>query len=294
MINFVKRTKLFLTISVVTIVVSLSLVVMFGLKPGIDFTGGTVVQISGITTKDGGVVSKDDFYNELLAQGALVVSVVHTDEGFEVRLKTTTQAEWVPVTEKLREVYAGFTQDSFELVGPVLGQELIQKTIFAVVVSSITLLFYIAWRFKDRVFGVAAVIALLHDVLVIIGSFALFGKLFNVEVDVMFVTATLTALAFSVHDTIVLFDRVREVKRRQPRDDFETVMNTAINSTLVRSLSTSLSIVFVLVALLVLGGGAIRWFVVALLVGTISGSYSSPFTAAPFTLMWYRRNQKKR
>ncbi|PIZ46173.1 protein translocase subunit SecF [candidate division WWE3 bacterium CG_4_10_14_0_2_um_filter_41_14] len=293
MINFIKRTNLFLIISSVTIVVSLLLVLVFGLKPGIDFTGGTVVQISGVTTQDGSEVSKDEVSHILSDQGVDVVSVITTSTGFELRFKETSQEQWTPVSDVFAQTYAGYVQDSFQTVGPVLGQELVRKTLFAVILSSISLLFYIAWRFKDRVFGIAAVIALIHDVLVILGTFALLGNLLNVEVDVMFVTATLTALAFSVHDTIVLFDRVREVKRRQPKDDFETVMNTAINSTLVRSLSTSLSIAFVLIALLVLGGTVIRWFVVALLVGTISGAYSSPFTAAPLTVFWHRWKKNK-
>jgi preprotein translocase subunit SecF len=136
-------------------------------------------------------------------------------------------------------------------------------------------------------YGVTAIVALFHDLLVILGAFVFLGLWFGVEVDIMFVTAALTALAFSVYDTIVIYDRVREGLRRNPNTDFKEVVNLAINGTLVRSLSTSLSILFVLVSMAVLGGKVIFWFVIALIIGTISGSYSSPFLAAPLLTVWH-------
>ncbi|NCS32642.1 protein translocase subunit SecF [bacterium] len=286
MINFIKRTNIFLSGFLGTVTIAIVLLAVFGLQPGIDFTGGTIVNVSGVTDRDA-------FDSSLQALDVTAGSIVESDNGLVVKLEFMEEDVWNSLSTDLKSEFQDYSTESFEAIGPVLGNELIQKMLAAVLVTVVSLLFYIAWRFKDRVFGVAAILALIHDVLVILGAFAVFGKLFNVEVDVLFVTATLTAIAFSVHDTIVLFDRVREVRRRQPKIEYGEAINTAINQTLVRSLSTSLSILFVLISLLVLGGESIRWFVVALLVGTISGAYSSPFIAAPLTVWWHRRVNSK-
>ena len=148
---------------------------------------------------------------------------------------------------------------------------------------------YIAWRFGSRRHGISAVFALFHDVLFILGMFAVFGRFLNVEVDIMFVTATLTAVAFSVHDTIIIFDRIREVRRQEPNMDFHEVVNRAFTSTVVRSLNTSISLILVLASLVLLGGDTIRWFVIALLIGTFVGAYSSPFVATTLLTVWTDR-----
>ncbi len=210
-----------------------------------------------------------------------------------IKAKAIEPAVWEAVKTGLSERFDDFAEVSFETVGPIFGRELLQKTAVAVALAALLLMVYITWRFRDRKFGVTAIVAMAHDVLVILASFAVFGHLWGVEVDIMFVTATLTALAFSVHDTVVLYDRIRETLARHPKDEFDQVLNMAINSTLVRSLSTSLSLIFVLTALLLLGGAVIRWFVVALLIGTLTGVYSSPFTAAPLLAVWVEKRGLK-
>lgn len=286
MINFVKQRYIFLVISTTTILVAIGLIVGLGLKPGIDFAGGAVIELQSAK-----LVSAD--YHSVLSNqfdsaGSEVVSLtVGNDDQLMIKAKPIESAKWEEAKTALSQEYDDLVELSFENVGPVLGQELLQKTITAVIVAALMLMIYIGWRFKDRKFGVSAIIAMFHDVLVILASFAVFGYIWGVEVDIMFVTATLTALAFSVHDTVVLYDRVRESLRRNPEQDFHYVLNLAINETLVRSLSTSLSLFFVLTALLLLGGETIRWFIAALLVGTISGAYSSPFTAAPILAVWH-------
>ncbi|MGB9613597.1 MAG: protein translocase subunit SecF, partial [Candidatus Margulisiibacteriota bacterium] len=155
------------------------------------------------------------------------------------------------------------------------------------------ILLYVAWRFKDKKFGICAILAMFHDSLVLLGSFSLLGHFFGVEVDTLFVTAMLTILSFSVHDTVVVYDRIRESQKNLPHLPFEQLVNKAVTETLVRSLNNSLTIIFMLVALFLLGGETIRWFVAALLIGTISGTYSSPFTAAPLLVIWEQLKSKK-
>lgn len=286
MINLVKFRRIFLAISALTMALSITALIAFGLKPGIDFTGGTVIEIKGegISLPEKESELRQTFIDKQVDPS----SILSTNDG-SVVIKTPAidQNKWEEVKGSVREKFGEFEELGFETVGPLLGRELLEKTIVAVSITALALLLYIAWRFKNRRYGITAIVAMIHDILVILGVFAVLGRVWGVEVDLMFVTATLTALAFSVHDTIVLYDRVRETLRRNPKSNFNDVVNLAINSTLVRSLSTSLSVVFVLISLILLGGESIRWFVVALLVGTISGSYSSPFTAAPLLTVWH-------
>jgi preprotein translocase subunit SecF len=180
-----------------------------------------------------------------------------------------------------------------ETVGPVLGAELLKKTVTAALVAIIAILLYVAYAFKNFKFGISAVIALIHDLLVVVGCFSLFGHFFNVEVDTLFVTAFLTTMSFSVHDTIVVFDRIREMLKRGDRLPFNELCDKAMTETIGRSTANSLTIVFMLLALVLLGGETIRWFVIALLIGTVSGTYSSPFVATPILILWDRWEKRK-
>lgn len=161
------------------------------------------------------------------------------------------------------------------------------------IVASLLIVVYITWSFRSVPkptssfrFGVSAIIALIHDVLVLLGLFSIFGHFFGVEIDSLFVTAVLTVIGFSVHDTIVVFDRIRENLKRVGGENFGEVVNDSILQTLDRSLNTSLTVVLVLSALLIFGGETIRWFVLALLIGVISGTYSSIFNASPLLVVW--------
>lgn len=183
----------------------------------------------------------------------------------------------------------------FETVGPTFSAEIFGKTLLAVGIAALGILLWIAWQFKSLQFGFSAILAAAHDVLVLLGSFALFGHLFGAPIDTLFVTALLTTLAFSVHDTIVVFDRIRESKKKIG-GSIHDLANMAISQTMVRSLNNSLTVIFVLTALVLLGGETLRWFAVALLVGTITGTYSSPFVAVPLLVAWdqLRNKWKKR
>jgi preprotein translocase subunit SecF len=178
-----------------------------------------------------------------------------------------------------------FEELRFETVGPSIGPELVKKTVYAIVIAAGVILIWVAYQFKNFKFGVSAILAMFHDSFILIGTFSVLGRFFNAEIDFLFVTALLTTLSFSVHDTIVVFDRIREIGGKNI-ENLEEVGNQALTETMVRSLNNSFTIAFMLVALVLLGGSTIRWFAVALLVGTILGTYSSPFVAVPLLVSW--------
>jgi len=171
-------------------------------------------------------------------------------------------------------------------VGPVISSQLIQSTILLILVGSIGILTWIGIRFKSIKFGATALVALLHDVIVVVGIFAILGTLFGVQIDALFVTAMLTVIGFSVHDTIVVYDRIRENRTRHAGEPFDKIVNHSILQTFGRSINTSLTVVITLTALLLFAGASIHFFVLALLIGIISGTYSSIFNASPLLVVW--------
>ena len=198
---------------------------------------------------------------------------------------------WSPV---LSEKYEGMIEEQFTSIGPVIGRELKGQAAVQLILVSLGIIFYIAYAFRKVTrpvsswrFGVAAIVALVHDLLIVIGVFAILGHYRGVEVDSLFVTALLTVLGFSVHDTIVVFDRIRENLRIRAGANLFEIINNSINQTLIRSLNTSLTVVFVLAALFLFGGESIHYFVLALLIGIVAGTYSSIFIASPILYVWH-------
>ena len=186
-------------------------------------------------------------------------------------MATALQAELGPIAE----------QRSLTTIGAVVSSDLISQALILILVGSLGILLWITYRFRDVKFGVTALVSLLHDVIVVVGVFAILGTFFHVEIDALFVTAMLTVIGFSVHDTIVVFDRIRENKARHAGEPFDAIVNHSILQTFGRSIMTSLTVVITLLALLLFGGAAIQDFVLALLIGIISGTYSSIFVAEP-------------
>ncbi len=186
------------------------------------------------------------------------------------------------------------TELRFDTVGPTLGKELIRKTIFAILLAAGFILLYVWRQFKEPMYGVCAILAMFNDSLVLLGTFSLLGHFAGVEIDTLFVTAVLTILSFSVHDTVVVYDRIRESRKKFPGVAFEELVDKAVTETLSRSVNNSMTIILMLIALYLLGGSTTKWFVLALLVGTVSGTYSSTFTAAPLLVVWDQlKNRKK-
>lgn len=263
--------------------------IRWGLKPAIDFTGGTLLELKfdkSITTDTISSIAKKD--------NLPVASIQNTSsDTYIIRLQQGS--------EKIPQFQAGLSAASFsaqvvrnETVGPVLGAELLKKTFTAALIAMCAILLYVAYAFRNFKFGASAIIALIHDLLVVVGCFSLFGHFFGVEVDTLFVTAFLTTMSFSVHDTIVVFDRIRELLKRGERLPFDTLCDKAMTETIGRSTANSMTIAFMLLALALLGGETIKWFVIALLIGTVSGTYSSPFVATPILILWDRWEKRKK
>jgi len=185
-------------------------------------------------------------------------------------------------------------QRSLSTVGAVVSSDLITQALVLILVGSIGILLWITYRFRDVKMGATALVALLHDVLVVVGIFAILGTFLNLQIDGLFVTAMLTIIGFSVHDTIVVFDRVRENRARHAGESFERIVNHSVLQTFGRSITTSLTVVIVLLALLLFAGEAIGTFTLALLLGIVSGTYSSIFNASPLLVVWHNWEDRRR
>ncbi|TXH02185.1 MAG: protein translocase subunit SecF [Candidatus Moraniibacteriota bacterium] len=262
--------------------------IRYGLRPSIDFTGGSniVWQI------------QDELRSEDLTAAVTSVGAVIKEQSRDGnKLSLTTSPLESDAYQKLRAdsrvVAAKITELEYQTVGPSLGGELIRKTLYGVSLSALLIMLYVAYRFKDLRYGISAILAMLHDSLVLLGTFSLLGHYAGVEVDTLFVTAVLTILSFSVHDTIVVYDRIRELKKHYGYLSFVDIINRAVVETMGRSLNNSLTIIFMLLSMYLLGGESIRHFILALLVGTISGTYSSTFTAAPILVFWNKLSTRK-
>jgi preprotein translocase subunit SecF len=184
-------------------------------------------------------------------------------------------------------------QASLTTIGPVVSADLINQALVLIAVGSLGILLWITYRFQDVKFGVTALVALVHDVIVVVGIFAVLGTVVRLEIDALFVTAMLTVIGFSVHDTIVVFDRVRENRARHAGEPFAEIVNHSILQTFARSIMTSFTVVLTLLSLYLFGGEAIRTFVLALLIGIVSGTYSSIFNAAPLLVLWHEWEDRR-
>lgn len=261
--NWMRYRWLYLLISGTLILSGIFSMLNWGFNVGIDFTGGSLLEYR---LPDGSVKT----YRE---------NFIDQTKKDEIK------------SELEKEVGGEVTEVRFENVGPTVGAETIKKTIYALVISVTAILLWVAYQFKNFKFGISATLATLHDTLIVIGSFSILGHFFGAELDFLFVTALLTILSFSVHDTIVVFDRIREMSKGNFRELGE-LANTAISETMVRSINNSFTIIFMLLALILLGGDTIKWFAVALLIGTVSGTYSSPFVAVSILVTWDKISRK--
>jgi len=275
---------LYFLFSALIIIPGIYSLIFWGLKPSIDFTGGSILEIKNTNLK----INNND-----KVEGITINTVQKTGQGtYLLKFKEINQAQKDKFIKSLEKKSGKIEELRFETIGPVLGKELIQKTFIGVVLAAGFILFFLGYQFKDRLYGICATIATFHDSLVILGIFSLLGHFMGVEVDTLFVTAILTSLSFSVHDTVVVYHRIRETMKTMPKADFEQVVDKAVTETMSRSVNNSLTIIFMLVCLLLLGGETIKWFVLALLIGTISGTYSSPFVATPFLLVFEKLKKK--
>ncbi|MCX2726235.1 protein translocase subunit SecF [Thermomicrobium sp. 4228-Ro] len=291
MLDLVGKRYYWFLLSFLVIVPGLISLAVHGLRLSIDFTGGSLWELRMSRPVQPGEV------RQVLAQHGIDDAIVQTADNNVVLIRMRELKEGSPeknqLAQALRDTFGDFTELRLESVGPTLGIAIRNRAIAAVALTTLGILGYIAWAFRNTnnpfLYGIAAIIAMLHDVAVVVGIFSILGWLRGVEVDALFVTALLTVIGFSVHDTIVVFDRIRENLARRAAPTFEEIVNYSLVQTLVRSLNTSLTVVFTLLALYLFGGETIRTFVLALLIGIISGTYSSIFNASQIVVVWENR-----
>ena len=287
--DFMSKRNWFFLLSLLVIAPGIVfLVIGGGLKPGIDFTGGSTTTLE--FTAD---VDQSDLRQDLALQGhpdAIVQKIA--DRTFFVRTKELQEEEKNAMVESLESRLSpeGVQVLAFDLVSPVVATETVVNAFWAVLAAAVGIFFYVWWAFRSVPspfrYGTAAIIALLHDAMVVVGIFAMLGVLFDIEVNTMFLIALLTVIGYSVNDTIVVFDRLRENVLLYPNRTLAMNANLSISETLGRSLNTSLTLLLTLGALLLFGGPTIRNFLWVLLIGVIAGTYSSLAIATPFLVVW--------
>lgn len=288
MIHFHRFNWLYALISTVVIGAGLYSMLTFGYRFSIDFTGGTTLAYQVKNS-----VQTTDLEKSISAKKIKVVSMRTEGQVIRMQLSAITDAQEKEIQADTARFSKGKVQVlRYETVGPTLGKETGQKTIIAVLIAITGILLYMSFAFKGFHFALAAVLAMVHDFLVVLGSYSLLSRFFGAEFDLMFVTALLTTMSFSVHDTIVIFDKVREFTRGSTGGStIEALTDRAVTETMIRSLNNSLTIIFMMSALLLMGGATIRFFIATLLIGTITGTYSSPFVATPLLVMLEKRKK---
>lgn len=302
MINFVGRRNWYFLFSGLIILAGVVSLIAFGLKGGIEFTSGSMMTITFEQP-----VEQAELREEMANLGHGDAIIQRTGEGdFLIRTgelapeerdpvtgEVSTPSERVMIEEALEERFGPITSFSFESVSPIIAAEIGRNASIAVAVAAVGVLLYITWAFRRLTrpfrFGVCAIAALVHDVLIVLGIFSLLGVFFDIEINAMFIAGVLTVIGYSVNDTIVVFDRIRENVAKTPSGHLETTINNSIMETLGRSLNTSLTCLFVLLALFLFGGITIHYFILVLLIGVITGTYSSICIASQLLIVWENR-----
>jgi preprotein translocase subunit SecF len=294
--NIIKNRYWYFGISLLVIIPGILALIFWGLPMGIDFTGGSLLDIKFLSGNPPTFTEVENVYRELSTPTMNIVDPIVQPLGTDslsIRSREMDDATKTKVVDTLKSRYGG-GQDvviqNFTQVSAAVGQEVARAAAVAVGMAAIAILVYIWFAFRKVQhpirYGTAAIIAMLHDVLVVIGLEAIFGHFLGWEVDSLFLTALLTVIGFSVHDTIVVFDRIRENSNIYRRVGYETIVNHSVVQTLDRSINTQLTVMITLLALALFGGVTIRHFVVILLVGVFSGTYSSIFNASPILVVW--------
>jgi len=289
----VKHRKLFFLISALLVAASIVVLAVWGLNWGIDFTGGSLMELEFKQNRPSNQEIKDTVsvlkLGEINVQPTkeknIILRMRDIDE--ETHQKVLLTVQQLGEAEELR----------FESVGPVIGQELKKKSLYSIIIALIAILLFIASAFrkvsfivKSYKYGLLAIVALFHDIIIVLGVFVVLGHFFSVEIGIAFVAALLATLGYSVNDTIVVFDRVREnLLVTEHREEFGNLVGRSLKQTIVRSVNTSLTTILVLLAVLIFGGATIQYFVLALIIGIAAGTYSSLFIATPLLVSWETR-----
>lgn len=302
MLRITHHRRIYYTLSGLLTGLSFVAWLVWGLKPGIDFTGGSLLEVEFSQNRPSieqvvEVAKANIVSQELTAQPL-------GENGMVLRMPPIEEAEHQKLYTELKRTYEKdgtiLVEKRFESIGPLIGEELRKKTVYAVVGAILAIMLYITYAFRkvshpvaSWKYGACTVVALAHDVIIPVGVFSVLGHFYGVEVGAWVVTALLTVLGFSVHDTIVVFDRVRENLSHAGRESFEEIVNVSLNETLGRSINTSLTVLFVLFSAYFLGGESIRNFILTMIVGISVGVYSSIFLGSPLLVSWHLRQSKK-
>jgi len=287
--DIVSKRYWYFLLSSLILIPGIASLILFGLRPSIDYTGGALLELQ--FKQPSAQLLPDDIEGFLQSAG-FTIGQVQTSGSDTVLIRTThiDQDTKNQIENTLAERYGEFNELRFESVGPSVGKEVTNRALWAVIAAAIAILLYISYAFRHVPnpvrYGACAIIAMLHDVFVVIGLASLTGHFLGWEVDALYLTALLTVIGFSVHDTIVVFDRIRENIGRMRGERFEVIVNHSIIQTLDRSINTQLTVMFTLLALFLFGGLTIREFVFWLLIGIASGTYSSIFNASPLLVVW--------
>lgn len=303
--SIIPNRKIWFIFSGTLIVLSVSALLLWGLRLGIDFTGGSLLELKF----SGAPPARVELENVFTEAGLSAPGIQQTEEGSMVfRFAPITEAQHQEIVAKMNERFAAgaltagsgaaispvvIEEVRFDSIGPAIGKELWQKSVVAVILVTLAVLVYIAWSFRKIsrpvpawVYGVIVILTFIHDTIIPLGVFAWLGKFKSVEVGGPFIAAVLTILGYSINDTIVVLDRVRENLKRM-KGSFEEVVEASVHQTIVRSLNTTFTTMLALAAILVFGGPTLQTFALALLIGIFFGAYSSIFIASPLLVVWY-------
>lgn len=291
MFNIIKHKWIFLGFSGFLVLASLGVIIGFGLRPAIDFTGGALWQI-----RMDSEVGEREVQKELSIAGfdGVVAYREVSSDSILIKLKHLSEEEHQKAFSVLEEKIGPVEELRFESIGPTIGSQLKQRAFWAVILVLLAISLYVAFSFRKASYPVASwkyglviLATLFHDVIIPTGVLAILGKIQGTEIDTNFIVALLVIMGFSVHDTIVVFDRIREnVLSRLKEDSFGSLVNTSVWQTMARSINTSLTLVLVLLAMFLFGGATLKTFVLILIIGTVIGTYSSIFVASPLLTLW--------
>jgi preprotein translocase subunit SecF len=295
MINFLRYSKFYLFFTVIILILSVVVIGIFSLKAGIEFTGGSILEVKYLSDTP----SEDLIRKNVSELNLGEFSIQHGENNsIIVRMVSLDEQQHQSVIEKLKEI-GNLEELRFDSIGPVIGKELREKVIVMIFLSLLAIVIYISLAFrrvsfpiKSWQYSLVSLFILFHDIIVTLGVFAFLGKFYAVQITIPVVIALLTVLGYSINNTVIVFDRIRENLIKRVGVDYEDSVNISINQTLSRSLNTSLTTLLVLFALYFLGGDTLKYFTLALILGIILGTYSSILVAGSILVLWYKKNLK--
>lgn len=298
MMNIIGRKNIFLSISAVLIIAAVVAIVLFGFRQGIDFAGGTLWQFNMVKNTPS-VSALESFFSSNLSEGNATITYDAAGANFMVRLPTISEPNHQKMANVLKSKYSSFEEVGFQSIGPSVGNELRKNALIAMVLVILGISLYVAFAFRkvfqpvsSWAYGFITLLTLFHDVVIPAGLLAILGHYMKIEIDSNFIVALLVVMGFSVHDTIVVFDRIREnLLLDRSRTAFPELVNTSVNQTMARSVNTSLTLILVLLALYFAGPALLHYFVLTLLIGVTTGIYSSIFVASPLLVLWHGRKK---